>query len=385
MPSAILVVCNFVSSAREKKQRNSRRTAFMNGSGGSAKGSSANGRAGRHALASGDPNALLPYYLQPIVRHYHDDFWVSRSFDPRLIVQLMAEGFLPIATSGYLLPKLHIERCVLRLNPASELHISRSTRKKCKRFLLSVNEAFDRVVVGCHRQHGTNWLYPQIVDAFRTIHKRTSEGNAGGFNATIIDEETQQPGDYTPVRLYSIEIWNAKTGALAGGELGYSVGGVYSSLTGFSDEDAAGSCQLVALGKLLERCGFEYWDLGMDLDYKRRLGATIAQRTEFLGIVKRSRIENKGTVLQCGGERRNAKDLVDWEQPSSAATANGDAAKKADGGRKKPHPSSESNNKEKADGQPSHEQNRKRVHEQNGDSEEEHEHKVGKGAAPAGP
>jgi hypothetical protein len=95
---------------------------------------------------------LLPMYLSQFVRHYHDDFYISRSFDTQLIVQLMAEGFLPIASKRYLRPKLHIERCVIQLNPRSKLHISRSTRKKSKSFLLSVNECFDEVVAGCHRQ-----------------------------------------------------------------------------------------------------------------------------------------------------------------------------------------------------------------------------------------
>lgn len=96
--------------------------------------------------------AFLPKYLSQLVQHYHDDFYISRSFETQLIVQLMAEGFLPIATKGYLLPKLHIERCVLQLNPRSKLHVSRSTRKKSKSFLISVNQRFDDVVAGCHRQ-----------------------------------------------------------------------------------------------------------------------------------------------------------------------------------------------------------------------------------------
>lgn len=276
-----------------------------------------------------DPNDLLPRYLYPHVRHYHDDFYVSRSFDPRLVVQLMAEGFLPIATRGYLLPKLHVERCVLNLNPTSDLHISRSVRKKSKRFLLSVNECFDQVVAGCHRQHGTNWLYPQIVEAFRAIHRRTTDANSDVANAMIIHDGSHRPCDVTPVRLYSVEVWNAETGALAGGELGYSVGGIYSSLTGFSDEDAAGSSQLVALGKLLTKCGFEYWDLGMDLEYKRRLGAELVNREDFVSKVKRSRVENKGVVLHCGGVKVNAKELADWDRPGPAtasdANQNGNA------------------------------------------------------------
>ena len=99
-----------------------------------------------------NPSSLLPRYLAPLVWHHHREFYVSRSFDPQLIVQLMAEGFLPIATSGYLLPKLHAERCIVRLCPKSNLHVSRSTRKKSKSFLISVNECFDEVVAGCHRQ-----------------------------------------------------------------------------------------------------------------------------------------------------------------------------------------------------------------------------------------
>ena len=140
-------------------------------------------------------------------------------------------------------------------------------------------------------------------------------------NNSIHQQHQQQPQDVTPVRLYSVEVWNADTGALAGGELGYSVGGIYSSLTGFSEEDAAGSVQLLALGQLLTKCGFEYWDLGMDLDYKRRLGAELIPRSEFLTHVHQSRIENKGVELQCGGEKVNAKELVDWGRPSTTATS----------------------------------------------------------------
>ncbi|KAL7473855.1 hypothetical protein ACHAXS_014397 [Conticribra weissflogii] len=272
-----------------------------------------------------------------MVHHYHDDFYVSRSFDPRLIVQLMSEGFLPIATKGYLLPKLHVERCVLRLSPRSKLHISKSTRKKSKRFALSINECFDRVVAGCHDQHGINWLFPPIVKAFRAVHLQTVVGSSNinnennskknnnsksgggssnrgsGALAIMIDETTQQPSGTTPVRLYSVEIWNTETGELAGGELGYSVGGIYTSLTGFSAEDAAGSVQLLALGKLLMKCGFEYWDLGMEMDYKLKMGAELMPRMTFVREVHRSRVQCRDTVLCCEGGRMNAKELITWE------------------------------------------------------------------------
>ena len=148
-----------------------------------------------------------------------------------------------------------------------------------------------------------------------------------------------EPTTTTPVRLYSVEIWNTLTNQLSGGELGYSVGGIYSSLTGFSTEDAAGSTQLIALGKLLERCGFDYWDLGMDLEYKRRLGAEMMGRMDFVGVVKRSRVEDRGVVLQIignddknDGRRRrrrvNARELVDWDESAMEVDVEENGGKK---------------------------------------------------------
>ena len=72
----------------------------------------------------------------------------------------------------------------------------------------------------------------------------------------------------------------------------------------------------VALGKLLTKCGFEYWDLGMELEYKRRLGAELMGRKDFVTEVKHSRIKKKGLVLQCGGGKENAKAFVEWKQVS---------------------------------------------------------------------
>jgi hypothetical protein len=156
--------------------------------------------------------------------------------------------------------------------------------------------------------------------------KKNSKNNSKQYNMS----SRHTVSDMTPVRLYSIEVWNVETNQLVGGELGYSVGAIYSSLTGYSDQESAGSVQLTALGCLLIHCGFEYWDLGMELEYKRRLGAQLMPRDEFVATVKRSRVENKNVILQlpvscssnsnddCDGgvqqpkqQKQNAKELID--------------------------------------------------------------------------
>ena len=83
------------------------------------------------------------------------------------------------------------------------------------------------------------------------------------------------------------------------GEVGCVVGRVYTSFTGFFDKkrhSAAGTVQMCLTGRLLERAGFAFWDLGQDLEYKLGLGAKAAPRAEFLALCRGAR----GTGLVAG-------------------------------------------------------------------------------------
>lgn len=217
------------------------------------------------------------------------------------------EGFLPIACPDFLLPKLHSQRCVIQ--PVTALHISKSVRKKAKRFTLTVNQNFEDVVTACQRQHGDHcWLYPALVKAFRNIHTQTCQGQGLGYQTTI-DTTTTTTKTSVPVRLYSIEVWNLQTGSLAAGELGYTVGSIFTSLTGFAAEDSAGSVQLAALGKLLALHGFTVWDLGMEMEYKSALGSHLMPREEFVRTVHAVR-EQEDISLPTG-QTLNCRDILD--------------------------------------------------------------------------
>ena len=158
------------------------------------------------------------------------------------------------------------------------MHIGKSTKRHAKNFRISVDKCFNLVAKGCRNQHGTNcWLYPPLLQAYLAIHlnKLTNRG----------------------VSFHSFEVWN-KDDKLVAGELGYAVGGAYTSLTGFSDASFAGNVQLHATGYLLRQLGFLMWDFGMHMKYKEDLGAIEIPRKEFVARLTSLR-DFRPRRLQC--------------------------------------------------------------------------------------
>lgn len=241
-----------------------------------------------------DDAEYIPLHLRQYVFHSQDDFYVSRHFDPVLLSHLMFEGFLPIASEYrgecFLIPKLHRKRCVLVIEGPE--HIPKSVKKRGKKYKLELNNAFDEVVKGCHDQHGISWLYPPIVEGFRKLYE------AGEPGVEIYPDRH--------VRFYSVELVDVESGKVAAGELGYTVGRTYTSLTGFSRVSGAGTVQLHALGRLLHLAGFLMWDLGMSMPYKLSLGAEDVERDMFLDHLYKWRhddclLELHEAPLQKGG------------------------------------------------------------------------------------
>lgn len=263
---------------------------------------------------------FIPSHLRQIVFPYHGDFCYSPSFHYQLLVSLMAEGFLPMATSisgtsrrsnsnhrtedFVLLPKLHQQRSLIRLD-RNELHISKSVRKKSKKFTISLNQKLDQVVQNCRKQHGpVCWLYPPLVESFQRIR------DLSGMNVSVAN-------GVCPVRFYSVEVYHQ--GDLIAGELGYSAGRIFTSLTGFSNMDSAGSVQLAALGQLLTQNGFSMWDLGMDMPYKAQLGAKLVAREHFVRAVHEHRCQLPTRHLPEG--MQSCRQLIDGPRHPDCAAA----------------------------------------------------------------
>ena len=80
------------------------------------------------------------------------------------------------------------------------------------------------------------------------------------------------------------------------GEIGFSIGRVYTSLSGWTEERSAegtGTAQLVLLGRWLQAHGYSFWSLGHcyspEMDYKRQLGHRIFPRPDFRNLLAQHR------------------------------------------------------------------------------------------------
>ena len=88
--------------------------------------------------------------------------------------------------------------------------------------------------------------------------------------------------------LIAVELWSGRQNVMIGGEVGYTIGGAYTSLSGFLDRgnpvsNTMGTVQLLTLARLLQKNGYEFWNLGHPhMEYKVRIGAKILPRPEFL-------------------------------------------------------------------------------------------------------
>jgi Leu/Phe-tRNA-protein transferase len=99
---------------------------------------------------------------------------------------------------------------------------------------------------------------------------------------------------------------------LVAGELGYVVGSVYTSLSGFRTVSHSGNLQMQGLCSLLQEKGCAFWDFGMHMAYKEAMGCKNVAREEFLGMLHSCRddVGLAQALREAGRERLNVKSLI---------------------------------------------------------------------------
>jgi leucyl/phenylalanyl-tRNA--protein transferase len=141
-----------------------------------------------------------------------------------------------------------------------EFHISRSLRRliRRKRFTVTLDRAFGRVIRGCAGNRGPDhqgtWIVPEMIAAYERLH-------AAGL-------------------AHSVEAWEGDT--LAGGLYGVSLGG---SFFGESMFTRVGNASKVALAFLVEGLryeGFELIDCQVATEHLVQFGAREVPRSHFM-------------------------------------------------------------------------------------------------------
>ncbi len=233
----------------------------------------------------------LPY-VPAALEGTDDEFCLCPRIDREMVAAVCRHGYMPMATrvgeTDILLIKCHRERVVLEF---PDLRVSRSTRRRARGLAFSVDRAFFQCLDGIAQHHpDNNWIIPPLAATFVSLHERPLEG----------------------VSFHSAEIWDEDD--LVAGEIGYVCGAVYTSVSGFYRKSGAGSVQLACLGRHLEKRGFAFWDLGMEVEYKRTLGARLLPRREFLRAYSATASADLAFKGSPPG-MRPAADVLSFHQP----------------------------------------------------------------------
>lgn len=218
-----------------------------------------------------------PDRLAGILADTRNYYW-TLDWSPEFYIRLAQCGFISISTDIPMLegvralaPEMQAAYAVLDWE---NLHISRSMetwmRSATFRDLdlqLQAPGDLEAVIAGIAKAYpDNNWMRGQYVDLLR---------------------ELDADGPWKNFELFPVTL-TAGDGRIVAGEIGYRIGRVYTSLSGFFDRtDPAfsntGKLQLYWLSQRLRDDGFAFWNLGHPyMQYKLDLGAEILPREDFL-------------------------------------------------------------------------------------------------------
>eukprot|EP00948_MAST-09A_sp_MAST-9A-sp1_P002302 g2302.t1 len=217
----------------------------------------------------------------------------------------VGEGTQPLDNfKSVLLGKFHHHRCVLSLRPVPSptlentschplqtLKISKATIRRASKYFFTVDACFDAVITCLRGQHEHCWLTPPYLRTIQPLFqsstvlplskmfqngtskksssKSQSKLKSKSSSSTSSEETIGEKNNNDGLEIHTMEVWrweiiSSQGGTsekdtctelklvLAGGEIGYFVNGIYTSLSGFTLESGAGSVQLACTGAYLQ-------------------------------------------------------------------------------------------------------------------------------------
>ncbi len=199
--------------------------------------------------------APTPWAFPPVpVDHDDDLIAVGADLEPGTLLAAYRAGYFPMPLDapggiGWWSPD---PRGVIELD---ELRVSRSLRRSCQRYDVTVDAAFDEVIGRCaapERPHG--WIDPAIIDAYRCLHEL-------GW-------------------VHSVECWRGDE--LVGGLYGVAIGSFFAGESMFHTAPDASKVALVALVEILAGGAAPLLDVQWQTDHLASLGARAVPRTTYL-------------------------------------------------------------------------------------------------------
>jgi leucyl/phenylalanyl-tRNA--protein transferase len=141
--------------------------------------------------------------------------------------------------------------------PLTNIKISQSLRKSCRRYSVTFDLAFEAVMKGCQAAHPDAWITPKYLRAYTELHHL---GHA-----------------------HSIEVRD-KTGELVGGLYGVEIGGLFAAESMFHTARDASKVAIVALVDVLSKADSvgRVLDVQWRTDHLASLGVVAIPRAEYL-------------------------------------------------------------------------------------------------------